>query len=87
MIDLVNGFEAHMRQGIIESMLTDVLSVLPLWINFSETEIKIQNLSFKLMYVKMSSGNYRPFCSGFNMLSMRNQKPESRAGDRSFGPG
>ena len=46
-----------------------LLSIGPLWTNFSEIWIKIQKFSFLKMHLKMSSGNWRPFCPGLNVLS------------------
>ena len=45
-----------------------LLSIGPLRIYFSENLIKIQQFSLKKMHVKMSSGKWRPFCLGFNVL-------------------
>ena len=37
--------------------------------NFSEILIKIHAFSFKKMHLEMSSGKWRPFCLGFNVLT------------------
>ena len=45
-----------------------ILLIGPLGINFSEIVIEIYSLSFKKMHLNMSSGKWRPFCSGLNVL-------------------
>ena len=40
----------------------DLLSIEPLWTNFSEIWIKIQNFSFIKMELKMSFAKWRPCC-------------------------
>ena len=42
----------------------------PLGTNFSEILIKIYRVSSKKMHLKMSSGKWRPFCFGLNVLIM-----------------
>ena len=42
--------------------------------NFSEILSKIHTFSFKKMYMKMSSGKWRPFCLGLNVLNMHVEK-------------
>ena len=37
--------------------------------NLSEIVIEIQAFSFKKMHLKISSGKWRPFCLGLNVLS------------------
>ena len=41
----------------------------PLGTNFSEIVIEIYTFSFNKMHLKMSSGKWRPFCLGRNVLS------------------
>ena len=41
----------------------------PLGINLSEVLMEIHILSFKKMYLIMSSGKWRPFCLGLNVLT------------------
>ena len=48
--------------------LSGILSIGPLGTNFSEIIIKILTFSFKKMHWKMSSGKWRPFCLGLNVL-------------------
>ena len=45
-----------------------ILSIWPLWINFSEILIRIQAFSIKKMLLKMSSAKWRPSCLGLNVL-------------------
>ena len=37
--------------------------------NFSENLIEIHTYSFRKMYLKMSSGKWRPFCLGLNVIN------------------
>ena len=45
-----------------------ILLIGPLGTNFSEILIVIHTFSFKKIYLKMSSGKWRPFCLGLNVL-------------------
>ena len=45
-----------------------ILLIGTLGTNFSEILIKINTFSLKKMYLKMSSGKWRPFCLGLNVL-------------------
>ena len=45
-----------------------ILLIEPLGTNFSEISIEIHTFSFKEMHLKMSSGKWRPFCLGLNVL-------------------
>ena len=45
-----------------------ILLIVPLGTNFSEILIKTYTFSFKKMHLKMSSGKWRPFCLGLNVL-------------------
>ena len=56
------------RQAIIWTN-AGLLLIRPMGTNFGETLIKIYIFSFKKMHSKMSSGNWRPFCLGLNVLS------------------
>ena len=47
-----------------------ILLIGPLGTNFSEMLIEIYTFSFKKMHLKMSSGNWWPFCLGLNELMM-----------------
>ena len=46
-----------------------ILLIGPLGTNFSEMLIEIHIFSFKKIHLKMSSGKWRPFCLGLNVLS------------------
>ena len=46
-----------------------ILSIGPLGTNFNEVLIKIHTFSFKKIHWKMSSGKWRPFCLGLNVLT------------------
>ena len=63
-----NGLPPDWRQAIIWKN-AGILLIGPLETNFSEIVIKIHTLSFKKMHLKMSSGKWRPFCLGLNVLS------------------
>ena len=56
-----SGLSPVRRQAITWSN-ADLLSIEPLWKNFSEIQMEIQNFSFMKMHWKMSSGKWRPFC-------------------------
>ena len=45
-----------------------ILLIVPLGINVSEIWIDILKFSFKKMHLKTSSGKWRPFCLGLNVL-------------------
>ena len=45
-----------------------ILLIKPLGTNFSENVIEIYTFSFKKMHLKISSGRWRPFCLGLNVL-------------------
>ena len=63
-----NGLSPDRHQAIIWTK-DRILLIGPLGTNFSEILIKIHAFSFKKMYLKMSSGKWRPFCLGLNVLS------------------
>ena len=46
-----------------------LLVIGPLGTNFNEISIEIDTFLFKKMHLKMSSGKWRPFCRGFNVLN------------------
>ena len=62
------GLSPDRRQAIIWTNAGILLSG-PLGRNFSEILIEIHIFSFKKMHLKMSSGKWRPFYIGFNVLS------------------
>ena len=62
-----NGLSPGRRQAIIWNN-AGLLLIEPLGTNVSEISIGIQTFSFKKMHLKMSSGKWRPFCLGLNVL-------------------
>ena len=62
-----NGLSPGRRQAIIWTN-AGILLIGPLGTIFSEILIEIRPFSFKKMHLKMSSGKWRPFCLGFNVL-------------------
>ena len=69
-----NGLWPVRRQSITWNN-ADLLLIGPLETNFSEVQIKIHNFSFMKMYMKMSSGKWRPFCLGLNVLTFQKTVP------------
>ena len=63
-----NGLSPGRRQAIIWT-IAGILLIWPYGTNFSEILIGIQTFSFKKMHLKMSSGKWRPFCPGLNVLN------------------
>ena len=63
-----NGLSPGPRQAIIWTN-AGILLIGPSGTNFSEIEIEIHTFSFKEMHSKMSSGKWRPFCLGLNVLN------------------
>ena len=61
------GLSPARRQVIIWNN-AGILFIGPLGTNFSEILIEIHTFSFKKMHFKMSSGKWRPFCLGLNVL-------------------
>ena len=64
-----NGLSPGRHQAIICTN-AGILSIGPLGTNLSEISITIHIFSFKKMHLKMSSGKWRPFCLGFNVLKV-----------------
>ena len=62
-----NGLSPTRRQAIIWTN-AGILLIRPLRTNFSEIFIEVYTFSFKKMHSKMSSGKWRPFCVGLNVL-------------------
>ena len=71
-IESRNGLSPIRRQAIIWTNV-DLLSIAigPMQTNFSETQIKIQVLSFKNAPLKMSAKQRRFICSGLTVLIHR----------------
>ena len=63
-----NGLSPGRRQAIFWTN-PGMLLIGPLGTNFSEILIEIYTFSFKKMHLKMSSGKWRPFCLGLNVLN------------------
>ena len=63
-----NGLSPGWRQAIIWTE-DRLLSIGPLWTNFSQILIVIHTFSFKKMRLKMWSGKWQPFCLGLNVLT------------------
>ena len=70
-----NGLSPDRRQTIIWTN-AGILFIGPLGTKFSEILILIKIFSFKKMYLKMSSGKWRPSCLGLNVLTLLVLKPE-----------
>ena len=62
-----NGLSPGRRQAIIWTN-AGILFIRTLGTNFSEILSEIHTFSFKKMHLKMSSGKWRPFCLGLNVL-------------------
>ena len=62
-----NGLSPQRRQAIIGTNV-GILLFGTLGKNFSEILIKMHIFSFKKMHLKVSSGKWRPFCLGLNVL-------------------
>ena len=67
-----NGLSPGRRQAIIWTN-DGILLIGPLGTNFSEILIKIYIFSFKKMHLKISSGNWQPFCLCLNVLKIGHQ--------------
>ena len=62
-----NGLSPGRRHAIICTN-AGILLIGPLGTNFNEIFIEIHTFSFKKIHLKMSSGKWRPFCLGLNVL-------------------
>ena len=62
-----NGLSPYRRQAIIWTN-AGILLIEPVGTNFNEILIEIHTFSFKRMHFKVSSGKWRPFCLGLNVL-------------------
>ena len=62
-----DGLSPTRRQAIIWTN-AGILLIRPLRTNFSEIFIEVYTFSFNKMHSKMSSGKWRPFCLGLNVL-------------------
>ena len=68
-----NGLSPDRRQTIIWTN-AGILLIGPLGTNVSKILIEIHAFSFKEMHLKMSSGKWRPFCLGLNVLKINTLK-------------
>ena len=66
-----NGLSSYRHQAIIWTK-TGKLSIRPLGPNVNGIRTEIHTFSCKKMYLKMSSGTWRSFCLGLNVLSAMN---------------
>ena len=67
-IGSVNGLSPDRRQAIIWTN-AGMLLIVTLRTNFNEILIEIHIISFKNIHLKKSSGEWRPFCLGLNVLT------------------
>ena len=67
---LDNGLSPGRRQAIIWTN-AGILLIGPLGTNLSEILSEIHTFSMKKVHLKMSSGKWRPFCLGLNVLRAR----------------
>ena len=63
-----NGLSPGRRQAITWTN-AGILLIGPLGTNFSEILSEIHTFSFKKIRLKISSGKWRPFCVGLNVLT------------------
>ena len=61
------GLSPGRRQALIWTN-AGILLIGPLGTNFSENFVEIYRFSFKKLHLKMSSGNWRPFCLCLSVL-------------------
>ena len=66
-----NGLSPGRRQAIIWTN-AGILLIGPLGTKFNEILIEIHTFSIKEMHLNMSSGKWRPFCLGLNVLDRSN---------------
>ena len=65
-----NGLSPGRRQAIIWTSI-GILSVGTLETNFSRKLSEIHPFSFRKMHFKITSGKWRPFCLGLNLLNLK----------------
>ena len=71
-----NGLSPGRHQATIWTN-AGILLIAPLGTNFSENVVEIHIFSFRKMHLKMSSGKWRLFCLGVNVLMLRNEGTHS----------
>ena len=64
-----NGLWPGQRESIVWTS-AGILLIGPSGINLSEILVKILTFSFQKLHLKMSSVKWRPFCLGFNVLTL-----------------
>ena len=64
-----NGLSPGRRQAVIWTN-AGILLIAPSGTNFSEILIELHTFPFMKMHLKMSSGNWRPFCLSLNVLNI-----------------
>ena len=64
-----NGLSPGRRQAIIWAN-AGILLIGALGTNFKETSNEIHTFSFNKIHLKLSSGKWRPFCLGLNVLNV-----------------
>ena len=62
-----NGLSPGRHQALIWTNAR-ILLIGPLGTNFNDIFYEIHTFSFKKIHLKMSSGKWRPFCLGLNVL-------------------
>ena len=72
-----NGLSPGRRQAITWTNV-GILLIGPLGTNFSEMLIEIHTFSFKKIHLKMSSGKWRRFCLGLNVLKFVPRGPVNK---------
>ena len=74
-----NGLAPARRQAIIWTN-DGILLIGPSGTNFIEILFEIHTFSFKKIHLKMSSGKWRPFCLGLNVLIRHQYRANHAAG-------
>ena len=72
--NLTIGSDNSLVPGRRQAITWTIVGILlngPLGTNFTEMLIKIHTFSFKKIHLKMSSGKWRPFCLGLNVLNIK----------------
>ena len=80
-----NGLSSGRRQAIIWTN-AGILLIWTIRTNFSEILSEIRTFSLKKMHLKVSSGNWRPFCLSLNVLIMSPVHQQEIPATNSQGP-
>ena len=78
-----NGLSPGRRQAIVWTN-AGILLIGPLGTNLSEILIEVHTFSSKKMHLKMSSGKWRPFCLGLNVLMNKSSENAMVSATKSF---